>query len=71
MDCRKIEDLLKDANIMSVNHIAAQIKLTEMLKAVHDNGYQIMYRRSLVKKKGCQWEVVYSAKLWKWDFQPI
>ncbi len=35
----KIEDMLKSLQMMSVNQIAAQIKLTEMWKALNDSQY--------------------------------
>jgi hypothetical protein len=37
----KIEDMLKSLQMMSVNQIAAQIKLTEMWKALNDSQYPL------------------------------
>ena len=52
LDCRKIEDLLKEVKMMSVNQTAAQIKLTEMWKAVHDNSYPIKVQMKSSQEKG-------------------
>ncbi len=52
MDCVKIEDLLTKVKMMSVNQTAAQIKLTEMWKAVHDNGYPIKVQLKSSQEKG-------------------
>ncbi len=37
----KIEDMLKSLQMMSVNQIAAQIKLTKMWKALNDSQYPL------------------------------
>ena len=37
----KIEDMLKSLQMMPVNQIAAQIKLTEMWKALSDSQYSL------------------------------
>jgi hypothetical protein len=41
LDCIRIQDMLKEVNMMSVNQTAAQVKLTEMWKAVHDINYPL------------------------------
>ncbi len=40
-DIIKIEDMLNSLQMMSVNQIAAQIKLTEMWKALNDSQYPL------------------------------
>ena len=40
-DRKKNEDMLKSLQMMSVNQIAAQIKLTEMWKALNDSQYPL------------------------------
>ena len=41
----RIEDMFKQYDMLSVNQVAAQIKLTEIWKATHDNEYPIKFFR--------------------------
>ena len=47
----KIEDMLTSLQMMSVNQIAAQIKLTEMWKALNDSQYPLrVEQKSEIRK---------------------
>ena len=48
----KIEDMLKSLQMMSVNQIAAQIKLTEMWKALNDSQYPLRVEQKSEKEDG-------------------
>ena len=52
MDCIKIQELLKEVNMMSVNQTTAQVKLTEMWKAVHDVSFPIKVQLKSNQEKG-------------------
>jgi hypothetical protein len=48
----KIDDMLKSLRMMSVNQIAAQIKLTEMWKALNDSQYPLRVEQKSEKEDG-------------------
>ncbi len=48
----KIEDMLKSLQMMSVNEIAPQIKLTEMWKALNDYQYPLRVKQKSETEDG-------------------
>ena len=62
LDHAKISDMLSSLNVLSVNQTAAQIKLTEMWKALNDSAYplkmELKSSNGMVTRSSTRGEVV-------------